>query len=144
MIIESALTFSNKRYRSQLSPSSSSSLILCLSGRSSSQAQSPWGAERQLFMSRKSTHMRILVSWQDCKFYSSEYICPSPCWSPGSQPRAWHRERIRLIFVKWMNEWSCHRCAPREPILQCLSLLSLARDGLKLSLGKDSICPTPT
>lgn len=49
----------------------------------------PRGTKRQLFISHKNTHMRILVSWQDCKFYSSEcgsVLIPAGALAPSPEP----------------------------------------------------------
>lgn len=79
-----------------------------------------------------------LSLWQDCKFQGAECLS-HPSWNPGFYPRAWHRENTGLIFVKWMNKYSCNRCASREPIAPCLSLLFFMRGGLKLFIGKNAI-----
>lgn len=137
-IMGNAPTFSNKKCRSLL-PSSSSlaSWFLCLSGL-------PRGPSRPLSTSNYSMLTRISVSLVRLWVPRSHRVrvCPVPCRNPGSQPGAWLGENTWLIFVKRKNKCSCDRCAPGEPILQCLSLLSLMGVGLKLFMGKNAAWPT--
>lgn len=160
MVIQNAITCANKRGRSSswrfsspsaslpLPPSSCLSpppqlLILCLSGMGLPITE-PVGHWKQLSISHHSTLMRTLVSLAGLSSKELSVCLPGFLLEPWLPAQGLAPRGTWLIFVKWVNTCSCSRCAPREPILQYLSLPSLMRHGLKVFIGKNAKCPTPS